>query len=61
VQDQVEAYKWMNLASVRSSGSSQIQYIAARDQLAKQMTPAQAEEGQKRTREWLEAFATTQK
>ena len=55
-QDPVEAYKWLNLASVRSSGTSQNRYVTVRDQLAKQITPAQAEEAQKRSQEWMQIF-----
>jgi hypothetical protein len=46
----------MNLASVRSTGASQKQYANARDQLSKQLTPAQAAEAQQRVQEWLQSF-----
>ena len=55
-QDFIEAHKWWNLAASRSSGDSHADYAKARDRLARQMTPHQVGEAQKRAREWAEAF-----
>jgi hypothetical protein len=35
--------------------------MTARDQLAKQITPAQAEEAQKRSQEWMQTFDSAKK
>lgn len=59
-QDNVEAHKWFNLATVaaaREFGETQRQDVAERrDALARDMTPAQIAEAQKRARDWMEAF-----
>ncbi len=55
-QDYVEAHKWMNLAASHDSGDLQKNRAAARDDLAKLMTPAQVADAQSRAREWIEAF-----
>jgi uncharacterized protein len=46
--DLVQAYKWYSLAA----GNGNAYAPGYRDDLAKQMTPAQIAEAQKRTREW---------
>jgi hypothetical protein len=51
-QDYVEAYKWMSLATARAPAEQQKMAAAARDGVAKLMTPDQIAEGQKRAREW---------
>jgi hypothetical protein len=55
-QDYVEAHKWCNLAAARASAEIQKACADARDALAKQMTPQQLAEAQKRASEWLAAF-----
>jgi len=47
-EDFVESYKWFNLAGL--AGNEQA--AAAREELAKTMTPAQITEGQARTQQW---------
>ena len=58
-QDHVEAHKWFNLAAAKTASSSgsrerEASGIAreARDEIARQMTPAQIAEAQKLAREW---------
>ena len=60
-QDFVEAHKWVNLAASRATGDTQKQYAEIRGALAKQMTPAQLAEAQKRAAEWQAAFEKWQK
>ena len=56
-QDYVEAHKWLNLAASRVTGDEPKKLFAvARDLVAKQMTPAQIPEAQKRATEWQAAF-----
>ena len=59
-QDDVEAHRWANLAAARATGDDREQYTEARDNLAKQMTPAQLAEAQKLAREWHAAFDARQ-
>ena len=54
-QDDVEAYKWFNLATAYADASEQKQYAEARDAVSKRLTPEQRAEGRKRAREWFEA------
>lgn len=54
-RDDVEAYKWMSLAAALEEAA------AARDRLARQMTPARIAEAERRAREWTEAFENRQK
>lgn len=55
-EDYVEAYKWLSLALSRASAENQKRYAEARDEMAKQMTPAQLAEAQKLAREWIAEF-----
>jgi hypothetical protein len=55
-QDLVEAYWWVHLAAVHSSDSQQARYAEALDELAAQMTPAQAEQRKLRIQQWSERF-----
>jgi TPR repeat protein len=55
-QDYIEAHKWVNLAAARTSGELQRRYSEWRDAIAKEMTPAQLAEAQKRASEWTAAF-----
>ncbi len=59
-QDDVEAHRWRSLAASRATGDRQKEYAAARDQLAKRMTPAQLAEAQRLAREWQAAFEKRQ-
>jgi TPR repeat protein len=47
-QDYVEAYKWLNLAAAADNANAR-EY---RDRIMQRMTPAQIEEGQRRSAEW---------
>ena len=60
-QDYVEAHKWMNLAASHTSGADQKRFTDGRDGVAKNMTPDQLSEAQKRAREWMEAFLRRQR
>jgi TPR repeat protein len=59
-QDDVEAHKWLNLAASRETPGYQEVYARSRDEVAKQMTPAQLAEAQKLAREWQAAFDARQ-
>ncbi len=59
-QNYVEALKWRSLAASRVTDDKQAEYAEARDALAKQMTPAQLAEAQKRATEWQAAFEKRQ-
>ena len=55
-QDDVEAYKWFNLATTYADAKGQRERFAeARDRAAEPLTPEQRAEGQKLSREWFEA------
>ena len=49
-QDYVEAHMWLNLAASQLTGQSRERAVAARDALARQMTPAKLREAQSRAR-----------
>jgi len=49
-QDYVEAHKWANLAATYATGDNRKRFVALRDSLAKQMTPAQLAEAQRLAR-----------
>ena len=51
-QDYVEAHIWLNLAGSKLTGESREKAVAARDDLAKLMTPAELRDAQRRAREW---------
>jgi TPR repeat protein len=51
-KDVTEAHGWLTLAATRASGDAQKKYASSRADLAKQMTPAQVGEAQKRAHEW---------
>ena len=55
-QDYTEAHKWINLAASRVAGADQTKFAKTRDDLAKQMTPEQVADAQKRARAWQDAF-----
>ena len=54
-QDDVEAYKWFNLATTYIDASQREEYAEARDTAAERLTPQQRAEGQKLSREWFAA------
>ena len=60
-QDDVEAHKWLNLATAASMGVSEKKYADARDSLAKRMPPEQLAEAQMRASEWMAAFEARKK
>jgi hypothetical protein len=60
VRDPVESYKWINLAGSRVSGERQKTFARARDELIKHLSRAEIVEGQKRAREWQQAFERRQ-
>jgi len=51
-QDNVEAYKWLNLATTYADASEREQNAEVRDTVAERLTPEQRTEGQKLSREW---------
>jgi TPR repeat protein len=55
-QDSVEAYKWLDLATRRSVGRDQEAASTARAGVARGMSPAMIESGQKLASEWQAAF-----
>jgi len=59
--DVVEEYKWLNLGASRLSGEAQQNAMLARDALARDLTPRQLLEAQKRAREWQQAFDRSQR
>ena len=59
-QDDVEALKWANLLTSRSTGDEREGHAAFRDTIAKSMTPAQIAEAQTLAREWQAAFDARQ-
>ena len=54
-QDDVEAYKWYNLATTYADADQQEEFAEARDRAAARLTPEQLAEGQKLSREWFAA------
>jgi TPR repeat protein len=48
-QDYVQAYKWYNLAARQDEKTGE----QLRDDLTKRMTPAQVDEAQRLSKEWL--------
>jgi TPR repeat protein len=52
LQDDVEAYRWMTLATERLTGESQKTAAESRDRVAGHMTPAQIAEARTRAAEW---------
>ena len=58
MQDDVEAFKWRQLAAVRATSEKQQQYAESRDALARQLTPDQVSYGLQRAGDWLRAFET---
>ena len=55
-QDNVEAYKWWNLAATYADGPVRELFADARDDIAERLlTPEQLAEGQKLSREWFAA------
>jgi TPR repeat protein len=51
-RDLIDAYMWLGLASARGDSKA----IADRDAVAREMTPVQLAEGQKRVREWKQVI-----
>ena len=52
-QDYVQAYKWINLAALRTTtGKLAESYRSGRDKLAERMTASQIAEAQRLAREW---------
>ena len=56
-KDIIQAYMWYNLGATQKSyrGESTKYATRTRDELAKTLTPAQLEEGERLTREWIAA------
>ncbi len=50
--DDVEAYKWVELAEAHASDERQLKYAALRDALLMKMTTAQVAEARQRVQEW---------
>ena len=51
-QDDVEAYKWYNLATTYADADQREEFAEERDRAAARLTPEQRAEGQKLSREW---------
>ena len=51
-QNSVEAHMWLNLAASQLTGQSRERAVAARDALARLMTPAELRDAQRRARAW---------
>ena len=60
-QDFVSAHMWLNLAASRQTGTDKKTYEDTRNWIAKQMTPQQVTDAQRRAREWQAAFEKRQK
>ena len=56
----VEAHTWFNLAASHVTGDEQRFYAEIRDNTAKELTPTQLAEAQKRAAEWQAAFENRQ-
>ena len=54
-QNDVEAYKWFNLATTYADASTREEFAEARDPVAERLTPESRAKGQKRASEWFEA------
>ena len=54
-QDDVEAYKWLNLAATYADAEQRERFAEGRDTAAERLTPKQLAEGQKLSRKWLAA------
>jgi TPR repeat protein len=54
-QDFVEAFKWLDLASVHASGASAAENASARDSLARVMSAERIAEARKRAHDWQTA------
>ena len=54
-QDDVEAYKWLNLAAIYADAEQRERFAERRDLAAARLTPEQRAEGQKRVSEWFAA------
>jgi len=54
--DLIESYKWLYIASVRTSGADQRSHIYARDAVGTNMTSEQLTEAQKRAKAWIDGF-----
>ena len=54
-QDDVEAYKWFNLATTYADAEQREEFAEGRDFLAERLTPEQRADAQRRAREFFEA------
>ena len=54
-QDDVETYKWLNLATTYADASQRERFTEARDLSAERLTPEQRADAQRRAREFFEA------
>jgi hypothetical protein len=50
--DDIEAYKWVELAEAHASDERQVKYAALREALLMKMTTAQVTEGHQRVQDW---------
>jgi hypothetical protein len=53
--DDIEAYKWVELAETHASDERQGKYAALREALLMKMTTAQVAEGHQRVQDWTGA------
>ncbi len=56
-QDDIEAYRWLSIASTRAAGDDDGKYGAARERVAARMSASQIAQAEKRIQDWTEEFA----
>jgi TPR repeat protein len=54
-KDDVEVYKWSNLATTHADAEQREEFAEARDLTVESLTPEQRAEGQKLARKWFAA------
>jgi len=60
-QDCVRSYMWLNIAAARATGESRSDIEQMRAIVVERLTPVQIADAQKRSSEWMDAFAKRQK
>ena len=55
-QDDLEALKWLTVASERLSDADRKKCVEVRDALARKLSPSQVAKAGKLAREWIDAF-----
>ena len=54
--DDIEAYKWIEVAEARASEVRRLKYTALREALVMKMTTAQVAEAHQRAQEWADTL-----